>query len=279
MLWNRLNRPLSRMSNMASTIAAVVAVSIVLFPIVSAQDRGEELCALQGRQNSDGSWKSKSCFCRSFVTCRTCHQSNPCSPRNKEQGENYNTCSNCVWTVCASGSQGYCRSANDRSDFVGECKGRRVIWPHYADMCFFEEPGHIAGVVIGVFAIINAAALYFTHAKYFDDKTRRKWCLLGLLLPVVSNIIWCYINRDKLAAIEEERKAKRKKAIEEARQAEIRNPPVINPVEWQCERELRQFEVELRQFEGELRNAQEHRQFERELRNVPGNSNYNSGLY
>ena len=79
-------------------------------------------------------------------------------------------------------------------------------------MCFFEEPGHIAGVVIGVFAIINALSFACMNAKYFDDKgSRLKWCLIGLLLPVVSIIMYCHFNGDKWAAIEKERQA----AIEE----------------------------------------------------------------
>ena len=105
------------------------------------------------------------------------------------------------------------------------CTNRRVIWPYVADMCFFEEPGHIAGVVIGVFATINTLSFACMNAKYFDDKTRRKWCLIGLLLPVVSIIMYCYFNRDKLAAIEKERQAKREKDIEMSR-ANILNPPV-----------------------------------------------------
>lgn len=93
-------------------------------------------------------------------------------------------------------------------------------------MCFFEEPGHVAGVVIGVFATINALSFACMNAKYFDDiTTRRKWCLIGLLLPVVSIIMYCYFNRDKLAAIEKERQAKREKDIEMSR-ANILNPPV-----------------------------------------------------
>lgn len=244
-LLNHLYRPLSRMSNLASTIAAVVATSIVLFPIVSAQKWDTVNCEgpQTGLQNKDGTWKQKNCFCRSLVTCKTCNQANPCSLGNKQQGDPPTRCSNCFWTVCnTSGSQGFCRSEGDY-DSLPVCIGRRVIWPYYADMCFFEEPGHVAGVVIGVFAIINALSFACMNAKYFDEPTRRKWCLIGLLLPVVSIIMYCYINRDKLAAIREERQAKREKAIEKNRLADLRNPPVHTEM-----------------YDVSARNAEEHRQ-------------------
>jgi len=222
MLWNHLSRPSSRMSNLASTIAAVAAISIVLFPIVSAQCKGP----LKGLQDKDGNWKSKECFCRSLVTCKTCHQANPCSKDNKQQGNDALAgCKDCQWTVCnTSGSSGYCRAVQYWGD-TPVCTNRRVIWPYTADMCFFEEPGHIAGVVIGVFAIINALSFACMNAKYFDDKTRRKWwCLIGLLLPVVSIIMYCCINRDKLAAIAKERQAKR----EQIAMQELVNPRVYS---------------------------------------------------
>ena len=110
-------------------------------------------------------------------------------------------------------------------------------------MCFFEEPGHVAGVVIGVFAIINALSFACMNAKYFDDKgSRLKWCLTGLLLPVVSIIMYCYINRYTLAAIEEERQA----AIKEQR----RNPTLYSS----------RYDLDSADSAREIRNADEHRQ-------------------
>jgi hypothetical protein len=71
------------------------------------------------------------------------------------------------------------------------CIGEEFVVSSSAAACDFSlSPGAIAGIVIGILAIVSALACYTQSRKLGASfKDQQKWLLIGLFLPVVSIVV------------------------------------------------------------------------------------------